>query len=147
MTKITHKGLWFKYSSLSDEDKKTSKKLFLSALLCGFLVGLSSDKSSLTMWSEIFHPSLFYIMPFLALIPGFFTIKYNYELYKNQDELYQKFHDFSLIAGFLGFAIFGFILHYVSIYTNYQPSWIDYGLCSILGMVIGQVYFYNKFYE
>ena len=34
MTKITHKGLWFKYSSLSDEDKKTSKKLFLSALLC-----------------------------------------------------------------------------------------------------------------
>ena len=28
MTKITHKGLWFKYSSLSDEDKKTSKKLF-----------------------------------------------------------------------------------------------------------------------
>ena len=39
MTKITHKGLWFKYSSLSDEDKKTSKKLFLSALLCGFLLG------------------------------------------------------------------------------------------------------------
>ena len=38
MTKITHKGLWFKYSSLSDEDKKTSKKLFLSALLCGFLI-------------------------------------------------------------------------------------------------------------
>ena len=61
MTKITHKGLWFKYSSLSDEDKKTSKKLFLSALLCGFLLGLSTKKSSLIMWSEIFHPSLFYI--------------------------------------------------------------------------------------
>ena len=75
MTKITHKGLWFKYSSLSVEDKKTSKKLFLSALLCGFLLGLSTDKSSLIMWSEIFHPSLFYIMPFLALIPGFFTKK------------------------------------------------------------------------
>ena len=25
MTKITHKGLWFKYSSLSKEDKNTSK--------------------------------------------------------------------------------------------------------------------------
>jgi|TARA_Y100001968_G_scaffold313019_1_gene336789 ascorbate-specific PTS system EIIC-type component UlaA len=147
MTKITHKGLWFKYSSLSSEDKNTSKKVFLWALLCGFLFGLSSDKSSLTLWSEIFHPSLFYIMPVLTLIAGFFTIKYSFELYKNQDELYKKFHDFSLMAGFLGFAIFGFILHYVSIYTNYQPAWTDYGLCSILGMVIGQVYFYKKFYE
>ena len=99
------------------------------------------------MWSEIIHPSLFYIMPALPIIAGFFTIKYNYELYKNQDELYQKFHDFSLIAGFLGFAIFGLILHYVSLYTNYQPVWMDYVLCSIVGMVIGQVYFYKKFYE
>ena len=140
MTKITHKGLWFKYSSLSNEDKNTTKKVFLWALLCGFLFGLSSDKSSLMLWSEIFHPSLFYIMPVLTLIAGFFTIKYSFELYK-------KFHDFSLIAGFLGFAIFGFILHYVSIYTNYQPAWTDYVLCSIVGMVIGQVYFYNKFYE
>ena len=147
MTKITHKGLWFKYSSLSNEDKNTTKKVFLWALLCGFLFGLSSDKPSLMLWSEIFHPSLFYIMPVLTLIAGFFTIKYSFELYKNQDELYKKFHDFSLIAGFLGFAIFGFILHYVSIYTNYQPAWTDYGLCSILGMVSGQVYFYNKFYE
>ena len=99
------------------------------------------------MWSEIFHPSLFYIMPVLTLIAGFYTIKFSYELYKNQDELYQKFHDFSLITGFLGFAIFGLILHYVSIYINYQPLWIDYVLCSIIGMVVGQVYFYKKFYE
>ena len=147
MTKITHKGLWFKYSSLSDEDKKTSKKLFLSFLLCGSLIGFSSEKSYLIMWSEIFHPSLFYIMPVLTLIAGFYTIKFSYELYKNQDELYQKFHDFSLITGFLGFAIFGLILHYVSIYINYQPLWIDYVLCSIIGMVVGQVYFYKKFYE
>ena len=109
MTKITHKGLWFKYSSLSNEDKNTTKKVFLWALLCGFLFGLSSDKSSLILWSEIFHPSLFYIMPVLTLIAGFFTIKYSFELYKNQDELYKKYHDFSLIAGFLGFAIFGLI--------------------------------------
>ena len=147
MTKITHKGLWFKYSSLSDEDKKTSKKLFLSALLCGFLLGLSTDKSSLIMWSEIFHPSLFYIMPVLTLIAGFYTIKFSYELYKNQDELYQKFHDFSLTAGFFGFAVFGLILHFVSMYIEYQPEFIDYALCSILGMGVGQVYFYNKFYE
>ena len=147
MVKLTHKGLWFKYSSLSNEDKKTSKKLFLSALLCGFFFGLSSDKSSLIMWSEIFHPSLFYIMPVLTIIAGFYTIKFSYELYKNQDELYQKFHDFSLMTGFLGFAIFGLILHFVSMYIEYQPEFIDYALCSILGMGIGQVYFYNKFYE
>jgi hypothetical protein len=147
MTKITHKGLWFKYSSLSKEDKNTSKKVFISALLFGFLLGISLDKSSLLMWSEIFHPSLFYILPAITLISCFFTIKYSYKLYQNQDELYKKFHDFSLIAGFMGFAIFGLILHYVSIYNEYQTNWMDYVLCSIVGMAIGQVYFYKKFYE
>jgi len=29
MTKITHKGLWFKYSSLSKEDKNTSNFFFI----------------------------------------------------------------------------------------------------------------------
>ena len=28
MTKITHKGLWFKYSSLSKKDKNITKKVF-----------------------------------------------------------------------------------------------------------------------
>ena len=74
MTKITHKGLWFKYSSLSKKDKNISKKVFLSAILCGFFIGLSMDKQSLLMWSEIFHPYLFYILPALALITGIFTI-------------------------------------------------------------------------
>ena len=44
MTKITHKGLWFKYSSLSNEDKNTTKKVFLWDLLCALKFGLSSYK-------------------------------------------------------------------------------------------------------
>jgi len=147
MTKITHKGLWFKYSSLSKEDKNISKKVFISAILCGFLVGLTLDKQSLLMWSEIFHPYLFYILPAFALIAGIFTIKYSFELHQNQDELFKKYHDFSLMSGFIGFAIFGLLLSYLSIYVDYQPKFMDYFLCSIIGMVIGQMYFYKKFYE
>ena len=147
MTKITHKGLWFKYSSLSKEDKNTSKKLLLSAILSGFFIGLTLDKQSLLMWSEIFHPYLFYILPAFALIAIIFTIKYSFELYQNQDELYKKYHDFSLMSGFMGFAIFGLLLSYLSIFVDYQPKFMDYVLCSILGMGIGQMYFYKKFYE
>jgi hypothetical protein len=99
------------------------------------------------MWSEIFHPYLFYILPALALIAGIFTIKYTFELYQNQDELYKKYHDFSLMSGFMGFAIFGLLLSYLSIYVDYQPKFMDYFFCSIIGMVIGQMYFYKKFYE
>ena len=46
-------------------------------------------------------------------------------------------------------SIFAFIagLNYISIYTEYQPQFMDYFGCSILGMVIGQMYFYKKFYE
>ena len=147
MTKITHKGLWFKYSSLSKEDKNTSKKLLLSAILSGFFFGLTLDKQSLLMWSEIFHPYLFYIFPAITLIAVIFTIKYSFKLYQNQDELYKKYHDFSLMSGFMGFAIFGLLLSYISIFVDYQPQFMDYVLCSILGMGIGQMYFYKKFYE
>ena len=147
MTKITHKGLWFKYSSLSKEDKNTSKKLLLSAILSGFFFGLTLDKQSLLMWSEIFHPYLFYILPAIAFIAVIFTIKYSFKLYQNQDELYKKYHDFSLMSGFMGFAIFGLLLSYISIFVDYQPQFMDYVLCSILGMGIGQMYFYKKFYE
>ena len=126
MTKITHKGLWFKYSSLSKKDKNITKKVFLSAILCGFFIGLSMDKQSLLMWSEIFHPYLFYILPALALIAGIFTIKYSFELYENQDELYKRFHDFSLMSGFMGFVIFGLFLSYLSIFVDYQPHFMDY---------------------
>jgi len=147
MTKITHKGLWFKYSSLSKEDKNISKKLLLSAILGGFFIGLTLDKQSLLMWSEIFHPYLFYILPAIALIAVILTIKYSFELYQNQDELYKKYHDFSLMSGFMGFAIFGLLLSYLSIFVDYQPKFMDYFLCSLIGMVIGQMYFYKKFYE
>ena len=107
MTKITHKGLWFEYSSLSKEDKKLTKKVLLSAILCGFFIGLSFDKSVIIMWSEILHPSMYYGFPLIVLITGIFTVKYSYKLYQSQDELYKKYHDFSLISGFMGFVIFG----------------------------------------
>ena len=147
MTKITHKGLWFEYSSLSKEDKKLTKKVLFSAILCGFFIGLSFDKSVIIMWSEVLHPSLYYGFPLIVLITGIFTVKYSYKLYQNQDELYKKYHDFSLMSGFMGFAIFGLFLNYISIYTEYQPKFMDYFLCSIIGMVIGQMYFYKKFYQ
>ncbi|MDG2188434.1 MAG: hypothetical protein P8K67_02195, partial [Candidatus Marinimicrobia bacterium] len=118
MTKITHNGLWFKYSSLSKKDKNITKKVLLSAILCGFFIGLSMDKQSLLMWSEIFHPYLFYILPANALIAAIFTIKYSFELYQNQDELYKKYHDFSLMSGFMGFVIFGLFLSYLSIFVD-----------------------------
>lgn len=147
MTKITHKGLWFEYSSLSKEAKKISKKVALSAILCGFFIGLTNDEQALVMWSEELHASLYYVLPAFALISGIFTIKYSFELYQNQDELYKKYHDFSLMSGFMGFAIFGLFLSYLSIYTDFQPQFMDYFFCSIIGMVIGQMYFYKKFYQ
>ena len=47
MTKITHKGLWFEYSSLNKEDKSIFKKMTVTALICGFLIGIAANKSDL----------------------------------------------------------------------------------------------------
>ena len=63
------------------------------------------------------------------------------------DYLYKKYHDFSMLSGFMGFAVFGIILHFISVFVEFEVQWIDYMFCSILGMVIGQLYFYKKFYQ
>ena len=147
MTKITHKGLWFKYSSLNKEDKSIFRKMTVVALVCGFCIGIASNKSDLILMSEIFHPWLFYIIPLVTLFSLLLTLKYSFDLYVRQDELFRKYHDFSMMSAFMGFAVFGVILHFISVYAEIDVQWIDYMLCSIFGMFIGQFYFFKKFYE
>ena len=106
-----------------------------------------ANKSDLVLWSEVIHPWAFYAIPLLTLIFLLLTIKYSFDLYVRQDELFRKYHDFSMMSGFMGFAVFGIILHYTSVYVEFEVQWIDYMLCSIAGMVIGQLYFYKKFYQ
>ena len=147
MTKITHKGLWFEYSSLNKEDKSIFKKMTVTALICGFFIGIGADKSDLVLMSETIHPWALYVIPVMTLIFLFLTIKYSFDFYFRQDELYKKYHDFSMLSGFMGFAVFGIILHFISVFVEFEVQWIDYMFCSILGMVIGQFYFYKKFYQ
>ena len=147
MTKITHKGLWFEYSSLNKEDKSIFKKMTVTALICGFFIGIGADKSDLVLMSETIHPWALYFIPVMTLILLFLTIKYSFYYYFRQDELYKKYHDFSMLSGFMGFAVFGIILHFISVFVEFEVQWIDYMFCSILGMVIGQLYFYKKFYQ
>ena len=147
MTKITHKGLWFEYSWLNKEDKSIFNKMIITALICGFFIGIAANKSDLELWSEVIHPWAFYAIPLLTLIFLLLTIKYSFDLYARQDELFRKYHDFSMMSGFMGFAVFGIILHFTSLYVEFEVQWIDYMLCSIAGMVIGQLYFYKKFYQ
>ena len=129
MTKITHKGLWFDYSSLNKEDKSIFNKIIVTALICGFFIGIGANKSDLVLWSEVIHPWAFYAIPLLTLIFLLLTIKYSFDLYVRQDELFRKYHDFSMMSGFMGFAVFGRILHYTSVYVEFEVQWIDYMLC------------------
>ena len=75
MTKITHKGLWFEYSSLNKEDKSIFKKMTVTALICGFFIGIGADKSDLVLMSETIHPWALYVIPVMTLIFLFLTIK------------------------------------------------------------------------
>ena len=52
MTKITHKGLWFEYSSLNKEDKSIFNKMIITALICGFFIGIAANKSDLDLNSK-----------------------------------------------------------------------------------------------
>ena len=59
MTKITHKGLWFDYSSLNKEDKSIFNKIIITGLICGFFIGIGANKSDLVLWSTTIDINFF----------------------------------------------------------------------------------------
>jgi len=122
-----------------------NKSLFF-ALITGFSIGfIMSDIPFFLMICDN-YPFLLYFAPIVTILTGVLTIFYSFKFYDKQDELYQKYHDFTLMAGCVGFFFFGMILQFVSLFSTYSPSFIDYFFCVLLGGVVGQLYFYKKYY-
>ena len=146
MVKVTHKGLWIDFSSIKKEHKKIMNKSLFFALITGFSIGfIMSDIPFFLMICDN-YPFLLYFAPIVTILTGVLTIFYSFKFYDKQDELYQKYHDFILMAGCVGFFFFGMILQFVSLFSTYSPSFMDYFFCVLLGGVVGQLYFYKKYY-
>ena len=148
MAKITHKGMWIELKSL-DKDAKSKYILcniflFAGALLFGFHLtavgGLGFEVSE-----EVSKSPVLVIVRVLSLTFMLIAAWLYKEFYATQDEFLNRYNEFVLSNGAIGFLFVGFLISLLSPYTDYQVTFYEYFLGFALGTIIGGYRFHNKF--
>ena len=148
MAKITHKGMWIELKSL---DKDAISKyvlcnvfLFAGALLFG--VHLTAVGGFGFEVSEEVSPSpVLVIVRVLSLTFMLIAAWLYKEFFATQDEFLNRYNEFVLSNGAIGFLFVGFLISLLSPYIDYQVTFYEYFLGFALGTIIGGYRFHNKF--
>ena len=67
------------------------------------------------------------------------------EFFATQDEFLNRYNEFVLSNGAIGFLFVGFLISILSPYIDYQVTFYEYFLGFALGTIIGAYRFHNKF--
>lgn len=144
MTKITHYGLWLDFSSMSKEDRRTCIISCISAFIAGAIAGYVTTSNAYG------DPIPATEMTIAGLICFMISVFFWTKFYRAQDEMYQRFHDFSMTIGAYFFVVFGIIFYSLSL-AGYIEEVVHQDVCFplnflffVIGTGIGQVYFYRK---
>ena len=148
MAKITHKGMWIELKSL-DKDAKSkyilcNVFLFAGALLFGVHLtavgGLGFEVSE-----EVSPSPVLVIVRVLSLTFMLIAAWLYKEFYATQDEFLNRYNEFVLSNGAIGFLFVGFLISILSPYIDYQVTFYEYFLGFALGTIIGGYRFHKKF--
>tara|TARA_B100000965_G_scaffold361199_1_gene342412 strand:- start:1636 stop:2091 length:456 start_codon:yes stop_codon:yes gene_type:complete len=151
MAKITHKGMWIEIKSLDKEAKSKyilcNVFLLLGALLFGVhlaaIGGLGIEASE-----EVSSSSQALIVIRVLSLSFLFIAAWLYkEFFAMQDEFLNRYNEFVLSNGAIGFLFVGFLISILSPYIDYQVTFYEYFLGFALGTVIGGYRFHNKFID
>ena len=144
MAKIVHKGMWISVKSLDKEDRKnyllSMSLFFFGALAWGIhiaSVGLMGDE-------PIDIPNINIIRICIVIIWAF-AVFYYMKFFNRQDELMQRYHDFVLSWGAIGFLVLGLTASLVSPFFDFKPTFYEFFLAFTGGSVIGGFRFYKKY--
>ena len=146
MAKITHKGMWIELKSL-DKDAKSkyilcNVFLFAGALLYG--VHLTAVGGFGFEVSEEVSPSpVLVIVRVLSLTFMLIAAWLYKEFYATQDEFLNRYNEFVLSNGAIGFLFVGFLISLLSPYIDYQVTFYEYFIGFVLGTIIGGYIFHN----
>ena len=148
MAKITHKGMWIEIKSLDKEAKNKyllcNLFLLLGALLFG--VHLSAIGGIGVVASEEMSSSPFLVIVRVLSLSFMFIAAWLYkDFFATQDEFLNRYNEFVLSNGAIGFLFVGFLISILSPYINYQVTFYEYFVGFALGTVIGGYRFHNKF--
>jgi hypothetical protein len=148
MAKITHKGMWIELKSL-DKDAKSkyilcNVFLFAGAVLFG--VHLTAVGGFGFEVNEEVSPSpVLVIVRVLSLTFMLIAAWLYKEFFATQDEFLNRYNEFVLSNGAIGFLFVGFLISLLSPYIDYQVTFYEYFLGFVIGTIIGQYRFHNKF--
>ena len=144
MAKIVHKGMWISVKSLDKDDRKnyliSMTLFFFGALAWGIhiaSVGLMGDE-------PIDIPNINIIRICIVIIWAF-AVFYYMKFFNRQDELMQRYHDFVLSWGAIGFLVLGLTASLVSPFFDFKPTFYEFFLAFTGGSIIGGFRFYKKY--
>ena len=148
MAKITYKGLWIELKSL-DKDAKRKYILCNIFLLAGaILFGIhlaAIGGFGIEVNEEVSLSPVLVIVRVLSLTFMLVAAWLYKEFFATQDEFLNRYNEFVLSNGAIGFLFVGFLISILSPYIDYQVTFYEYFLGFALGTIIGGYRFHNKF--
>ena len=148
MAKITHKGMWIELKSL-DKDAKSKYILcniflFAGALLFGVHLAAAGGLGY-EVTEEVSPSPVLVIVRVLSLTFMLIAAWLYKEFFATQDEFLNRYNEFVLSNGAIGFLFVGFLISILSPYIDYPVTFYEYFLGFALGTIIGGYRFHNKF--
>ena len=144
MAKIVHKGMWISVKSLDKEDRKsylTSMILFfIGALAWGIHIASIGGIGE----NPVDIPYINIIRIIIVILWGFATFYY-IKFLNRQDELMQRYHDFLLSWGAIGFLVLGLGTSLISPFFAFNPTFYEFFIAFTVGTIIGGFRFYKKY--
>ena len=148
MAKITYKGLWIELKSL-DKDAKRKYMLCNIFLLAGaILFGIhlaAVGGLGIEVNEEVSPSPVLVIVRVLSLTFMLVAAWFYKDFFATQDEFLNRYNEFMLSNGAIGFLFVGFLISILSPYIDYQVTFYEYFLGFALGTVIGGYRFHKKF--
>ena len=148
MAKITYKGLWIELKSL-DKDAKRKYILCNIFLLAGailFGIHLAAVGGLGIEVNEEVSPSPVLVIVRVLSLTFILVAAWLYkDFFATQDEFLNRYNEFMLSNGAIGFLFVGFLISILSPYIDYQVTFYEYFLGFAIGTIIGAYRFHKKF--
>lgn len=140
--------MWIEVKSLDKEAKSKYVLCNVFLLIGAFLFGVhlaAVGGLGIEVSDEVSISPLLVVVRVLSLTFMLVAAWLYKEFFATQDEFLNRYNEFVLSNGAIGFLFVGFLVSILSPYIDYQVTFYEYFLGFALGTVIGGYRFHNKF--
>jgi hypothetical protein len=150
MAKISFYGSWIDVKSLNKIDKINYLTSMVFIVLGAFAWGvhLAGSETGFLGENNEGGPNTGIIFTFARLavvVCWTIAITFYIKFLKTQDELFQRYHDYVLSWGSLGFVFLGVTISLAAPYFDFQPSYYEFFLAFAIGAIVGGARFHKEY--